>query len=170
MPWHHCWATPTVQLFSGELMNEHTNILGDEARLDISACSMWGGCFMRAFIDVRVFNPNPQSNWTSQLMSTYQKHKQEKHCQYKHRIREIERASFSPLVFVASGGIGMAATSLYKWLAALLSKKRNQTYNVTTGWLRTHMHRFCPFAVGNPMLTWKLEITSNSTMSPHIIL
>ena len=136
---HDVAVEPHLQPLWGEQLNGRTNIQGDGTRLDISACGFWGGRFEKAFYDIRVFNPYAQSNRTCQLQATYRRHEQENRHQYEQKVREVERASFSPLVFAASGGMGKAATSFYKRLAALLSEKRNHTYGVTMGWLRTHV-------------------------------
>ena len=41
------------------------------------------------------------------------------------QIREVEIASFTPLVFSTSGGMSGATNVFYKWLAYLLSLKKN---------------------------------------------
>ena len=46
-----------------------------------------------------------------------------KHRAYEERIPEVERGSFTPLVFSSSGGMGKAATVTYRHLASLLSNK-----------------------------------------------
>ena len=93
--------------------------------------------FKRAFFDVRVFNSSAPTNRSQQLTANYRRHEQEKCRAYEQRVREVERASFTPLVFAASGGMGQAATVFYKRLAALLAQKRHQPYSTTMGWLRT---------------------------------
>ena len=107
----------------------------DGARLDIAASGLWGGRFQRTFVDVRVFNPHAASNRGCQV-SAYRKHENTKKRAYERRIREVEHASFTPLVFSASGGMAREATSFYKRLASLLAAKRDQTYNCTITWLR----------------------------------
>ena len=134
---HDVCSEPHLQQLSGEVLNGRTSIRGDDARLDVSACGFWGGRFERAFFDVRVFNPNAPTNRAQSLQATYRKHEQEKRRQYGERVREVERASFSPLIFSSSGGMGPAASSVYKRLASLISDKRCQQYSVTMGWLRT---------------------------------
>ena len=42
---------------------------------------------------------------------------------YGQRIREIEHASFTPVVMSATGGLAHEATCFYKRLASLLSHK-----------------------------------------------
>ena len=55
---------------------------------------------------------------------------------YEQRIQEVEHASFTPLIFSASGGMAREATTFYKRLASLLSTKREQSYSSTMTWLR----------------------------------
>ena len=128
---------PPLQPLTGEALSMRTSIRGGEARLDISARGFWGGRFERAFFDVRVFNPSAPTNRSHQLTANYHRHEQEKRRAYEQRVREVERASFTQLVFAASGGMGKAATVFYKRLAALLAQKRHQPYSTTMGWLRT---------------------------------
>ena len=70
------------------------------------------------------------------LHAIYRRHKGEKQRAYKQRAREVERGSFMPLVFSTSGGMGRAATVVYKRLASLLSSRREQRYSMVLGWLR----------------------------------
>ena len=86
-------------------------------------------------MDVRIFNPHAPSNCNSQLSSTYRRHENTNKRAYEHRIREVEHASFTPLVFSASGGMAREATTFYKRLASLLSMKREQPYSSTMTWL-----------------------------------
>ena len=51
-------------------------------------------------------------------------------------MREVERGSFTPLVFSSLGGMGKAATVMYCRLANLLSDKWNFPYSLIMGWLR----------------------------------
>jgi len=50
--------------------------------------------------------------------------------------RLIEMGSFTPLVLSTFGGMGGAATTVYKRLASLLSAKRDQSYGLVMSWLR----------------------------------
>ena len=50
------------------------------------------------------------TNPSHQSTATYRRHEQEKRRTYEQRVREVKRASFTPLLFAASGGIGKAAT------------------------------------------------------------
>ena len=97
---------PSLQPLTGEALDMRTSIRGDEGRLDISARGFWGSRFERAFYDVRVFNPCAPSNRTQQIAATYRRHEQEKRRAYQQRVREVERASFTPLVFAARNGQG----------------------------------------------------------------
>ena len=51
-------------------------------------------------------------------------------------MQEVERGSFAPLMFSSLGGMGNAATVMYRRLANLLSDKWNSPYSLIMGWLR----------------------------------
>ena len=74
------------------------------ARLDIDMNGFWGSRSERCFIDVRVFNPLAPSNSSSSLSSTVKKHENIKRRAYGQRIREVEHASFTPIIMSATGG------------------------------------------------------------------
>ena len=48
---------------------------------------------------------------------------------YEQRVREIERASFTPLVFSALGGMSKPAETTYKRLASLLATVERSARN-----------------------------------------
>ena len=108
----------------------------DDARVDIRAAGFWGCHHHRSFFDVRVFNAFAESNQSTSLAATFPKHEGEKHRAYEERVREVERGSFTPLVFSSLGGMGKAATVMYRRLANLLSDKWNSSYSLIMGWLR----------------------------------
>ena len=75
-------------------------VLGDQARLDISARS---NASERAYFDARVFHS--PSNASKLISVIYQPHKNEKKRCYNARVLEVEKGSFTPLVFLTSGGM-----------------------------------------------------------------
>ena len=95
------------------------------ARLKIAANGVWGGTFEKTYFDVRVFNPHAPSNRHTNPQSAYRKHEQIKKRAYEQRIREVEHATFSPLVL----------SYFYKRLASMLASKWDQTYSNTLDWL-----------------------------------
>ena len=82
--------------------NEIRDLQG--ARLDVAMNGFWGSSSERCFIDVRVFKPLAPSNSSSTLSSTFKKHEDIKQRAYGQRIREVEHASFTPVVMPATGG------------------------------------------------------------------
>ena len=111
----------------------------DGARLDIAASGCWGGNHERTFFDVRVFNPHAPSNRCSNISSCYKKHERIKKTTYEQRIREVEHATFTPLVLSATGGLANEASTFYKRLATLLAIKRNDNYSTTLSWIRNRL-------------------------------
>ena len=111
----------------------------NNSRLDVSAYGFWDGRFERTFCDVRVFNPCARSNRQAILQSAYRRHEQEKKRRYNQRIRDVEYSTFTPLVLSTTGGMGRAATTFYRRLAAMLSEIRDVPYSKMIGWIRCHL-------------------------------
>jgi len=120
---------------TGEALTGSSSNTQDGARLDIATNGFWGGRFERTYFDVRVFNPHAPSNRNS---NSYRKHELEKKRQYE-RVREVEHASFTPLVLSATVGMANQATVFYKRLATLLALKWDQPYSSTMSWLRSRL-------------------------------
>ena len=107
----------------------------DGARLDISTRGFWTP-LDRAFTDVRVIHPQAQSNASSSLQQMYRKHENEKKNKYNDRILQVEKATFTPLVFSTTGGMGNEAARFLRHLAGKISNKTGQTYNDTVAFMR----------------------------------
>ena len=56
--------------------------------------------------------------------------------EYGDRVREVELASFTPLVFSTTGGMGREGSVFYKRLASLMADKQGWAYGTTTSWVR----------------------------------
>ena len=100
-----------LQPLEGKTFSYATANSQDGARLDIVASGFWGKRFERNFYDVRVFNPHAPSNQHPQMESTYRRHETLKRRTYEQRVREVEHASFTPLVMSLTGGLGPAAST-----------------------------------------------------------
>ena len=74
-----------------------------------------------------MLNPYAPSNRNTTIKKCFGKHEMEKKRAYSQRVREIEHASFTPLVLSASGGFAKKATNFYKRLASLLADKWDGT-------------------------------------------
>ena len=130
---------PELQPITGESLTGASSNVQDGARLDIAANGFWGGRFERTYFDVRVFNPYAPSNRQSSLSSCYRKQESLKKRAYEQRVREVEHASFTPLVLSATGGMANEATVFYKRLASCLAMKWDQSYSSTLSLLRCRL-------------------------------
>ena len=136
---HDVSVEPTLQPISDEILTGASANTQDGARSDISASGFWGGRFERTFFDVRVFNPHARTNRHVQPSACYHRHENAKKRAYEQRVREVERASFTPLVMSLTVGLGREATSMYKRIASLLTTKWDQPYSKIMGWLRCRL-------------------------------
>ena len=135
---HNVATEPVLQPLSGESFPHASAITTSGARLDIAANGFYGGRCERALFDVRVFNPLACSNRLS-LASCYRRHEAEKRRHYGARVRDIEHASFVPLVMSCVGGLAPAASAALKRLAALIAEKEDKPYGAVITWLRVKL-------------------------------
>ena len=116
---------------------ESTNS-GNKARPDVSAVGLWSA-MERTFVDVRIFHANSPSYVDKTLQQLYiQQEKEKKRC-YNDRILQVEKGSFSPLIFTTSGGMGPESTRYHKRLAELISAKRGEEYSHVVSHIRTRL-------------------------------
>ena len=135
---HDVQTEPHLQPLTGEILRYKTAMHEDDARVDIRAAGWFWDCHHHcSFFYVRVFNAFAESNQSTSLAATFRRHEGEKCRAYEEHVREVERGSFTPLVFSSLGGIGKAATVMYRHLANLLSDncKWNFPYSLIMGWL-----------------------------------
>ena len=110
----------------------------DKARLDVSAVGVWSP-MERTFLDVRVFHPNSPSYLNSSPEQLYLQHEREKKRVYNDRVLQVEKGSFSPLIFSTTGGMGPEATRYHKRVAELISSKRGEMYSDVVNHIRTRI-------------------------------
>ena len=121
----------TEQLRKGTLTNKG-------ARLDISTRGFWS-TLDKAFTDIRVLHPQAASNSKKSLPQMYRTHENEKKYLYNDRVLNVEKGTFTPLVFSTTGGMGLEATIFYKHLAEKLSNKTGQLYSDTIAFIRRRL-------------------------------
>ena len=110
----------------------------EKARLDVSAVGVWSP-MERTFLDVRVMHPNSPSYMEKPIEQLYVQHENEKKRTYNDRILNVEKGSFSPLIFSTSGGMGPESTSYHKRIAQLFSKKKGEEYCHVMNFIRTNI-------------------------------
>ena len=113
----------------------------EKARLDVSAVGIWSS-MERTFLDVRIMHPNSPSYRNKTPEQLYVQHEREKKNSYNNRVLQIEKGSFTPLVYSTSGGMGPECTKYHKRIAELISNKRNENYADVMNCIRTKI-RFC---------------------------
>ena len=108
----------------------------DGARLDVSAVGVWSP-MERTFLDVRVMHPNSDSYVDKTPDQVYLQHEREKKRQYNDRVLQVEKGSFTPLIFSTTGGMGPESTKYHKKVAELIAAKRGEPYPDVMNYIRT---------------------------------
>lgn len=121
----------------GNMPVESTNT-SEKARLDVSAVGIWSQ-MERTFLDIRVTHPNSPSYKGKDIAKVYEQHEKEKKRAYNHRIMEVEKATFTPLVFTTSGGMAPECARYHKKIAELISNKTKEEYSKVINHLRTRI-------------------------------
>ena len=144
---------PPLQPLTGESIEPRSANRQNEARADIHARGFWGQR-QSSFFDVRVFHPNARSYCQSSNPSLYRRHELQKKREYGDRIREVEQASFTSLVFTTTGGMGKEAVVFYRRLADLLSRRSSTTYSRTESGLDEVHTVFFTVALCDSVHSW----------------
>ena len=128
---------PPLIPLTGENLSASANT-SDEARLDVSARSFWIP-LGRAFFDIRVLHPGAPTNASRTIPLMYAHHENEKKRKYNDRVINVEKGSFTPLVFSTTGGMGKEALSFVKHLSSLMAEKTSQNYSHTVAYIRRRL-------------------------------
>ena len=107
----------------------------DGARADVSSLGFWNP-LSRAFFDIRVVNPLAETNWKKESSSMYKDHEKQRKKSIMIGFLEVEKGTFTPLVFSCCGGAGTEATKFIKHLATRISDKRQEQYRLTVSHTR----------------------------------
>lgn len=110
----------------------------EKARLDVSARGVWG-VQEKTFFDIRVTHPNAESNLSKSLEAIYESNENQKKRHYNDRVLNVEKASFTPLVFSTTGGMGKECKALNKRLAEKISEKTKENYSQVMTYIRTRL-------------------------------
>ena len=112
--------------------------IAEKARLDVSGVGVWGN-YEKTFLDIRVMHPNSPSYINKSLDQVYAHHEKEKKKNYLERVIQIEKGSFTPIVFSTFGGTGTEADRHHKRIATLIATKKNENYADVINFIRTRL-------------------------------
>ena len=96
-------------------------------------------CVRKSIFDVRVFHAPAPTNASKPIPVMYESHEKEKKRGYNARVIQIERGTFTPLVFSTSGGMGKEASKLVKRLAERMEFSTGQRYADAVGYIRKRL-------------------------------
>ena len=169
---HDVQLEPKLLPLTGETFRLKSTSTKSDARSDISARGVWR-IMDKIFLDVRIFHEGNKSN-SGPMNRVFLKHEDEKKRTYNQRIIEVEKSSFTPLVFSTSGGVGKEAEKFHKRIAGLISRKRGIPYSHAI----SHMRSKLRFSILKTTLTavrgyrgtvntWGDSINTDINLIPH---
>ena len=86
--------------------------------------------------DIKVVSPYAKSNFNLSPAQLFRRSEKEKIREYAERIREVERADFSPLVFTTTGTMAPRCHKIFKMVSEKIAAIKDLPYSVVSGWLR----------------------------------
>ena len=125
---------PQLLPITGEILPAGTNV-ADNARADVSAVGLWQP-LSRAFLDIRIFNPFAPTNAAKDIAQMYSHHEKSKKREYSARILEVEKGTFSPVIFGCHGGASQETIKLMKVIAMRIATKRKEEYSTVMNFVR----------------------------------
>ena len=128
---------PVLLPVNEEELNSQTNG-APKARLDISARGVWSAG-ERTFFDARVTHANSGSNRGKSLEQIYRQNENEKKKLYNERILNVEKSTFTPLIFTTTGGMGPECQKFNKRMAEMIATKTKEDYSLTMTHIRTKL-------------------------------
>ena len=119
----------------GDLTLAHSN-KEPSARLDVSGRGIWSP-FDRSFADIRITLPNCPANESKSLKIILLQLEKEKKDSYQERVTQVDEGTFTPLVFLISGGMSRECTKFLNRLSKQIANKRKEKYADVICHLRT---------------------------------
>ena len=110
----------------------------EKARLDVSCIGLWSP-FQRTFIDVRIFHPSAPSYRSTPLETLYKENELQKKRKYNSRIINVEKSTFTPMVFSTLGGMSKECKTIIQRAAKLIADKRNEKYSDVINHIQTKL-------------------------------
>ena len=83
--------------------------------------------------------PNSPSYRRKTISQIYEQHEDDKKRCYNNRIIQVEKATFTPLIFSTTGGMAHECTLFHKKIAQLISEKSKEEYSHVMNHLRTRL-------------------------------
>ena len=123
---HDVSLEPTLLDASSESkdLKQASSFKGCDARADVSANGFWIR-YQRAFFDVKVTNLIAPSYREKSICATFSSMEKQKKRAYNQRIQQVDKGTFTPLIFGATGGTGRECSIFLSKLADKLAAKKS---------------------------------------------
>ena len=136
---HDVEIEPTLLPYEGEDLDGRTANKSQAARVDIRARGFWTRQ-QDTFFDVRVTNPKADLHTVTGIRRQLLDNERQKKRQYLQRVVNIDRGSFTPLVFTTNGMVGKECDRALKAVVSMIvSKNADLHYSAVINLLRTKL-------------------------------
>ena len=129
---------PVLAPLSGEVFVAASTNTADDARADIRARGLWTRA-QNAYMDVRIFHPDAPSYAAKPLEKLLAEHERRKKSEYAERIINVDRGTFTPLIFTTVGCCAPECSRFIKRLCGLLSRGEKKKYAEMTTYVRCRL-------------------------------
>ena len=106
--------------------------------MDIAARGFWQKG-VKAFFDVRIFNPFAKTHLSTKLKTVFAQQEQLKKQHYNERIINIEHGTFTPIVMSAYGGCGRETEMFISTLINKVAEKQSMPTSIVANYIRTKL-------------------------------
>ena len=90
-------------------------------------------------MDVKIVHPNAPSHKNKDLNQIFKESETKKKHKYNQRVMQVEKATFTPLIFSTTGGMASECIKFHKKVAVLVSNKTKEEYSHVMNHLRTRL-------------------------------
>ena len=87
-------------------------------------------------ITLQPLETSPECNQGKATSTIFKEQEEEKKWKYQQRVLDVEKGSFTPLLFGTNGGMG-AGCNYFVCLDEKLSEKNEEPYHMTITWIKT---------------------------------
>ena len=129
---------PLLAPITGERFLSASTNTATDARADIRARGFWTRA-QAAYFDVRVIHPGAASYRQQSIAQLLEQHERRKRSEYSERVINVDRGTFTPLIFTTVGGCDRECSVFLKRLCGIIAEKEQKSYGEVLAHVRCRL-------------------------------